>query len=172
MASTPGQTTVVVEGDTAYVAVTGRACAEGARDFKRFVEGRRAEGIGRVVLDLSRCILMDSTFSGVLAGLVTGDGTPRLRFVLVSPNDRVTDLLDNLGVLPLMGVVALSEGRGPSGAPEVLPASAPDRQGDAECCLDAHRLLMTLRPENVVRFATLEKYLAAQVDEAVSGGGG
>ncbi len=166
---------VAVEDGTAYVAVAGRACAEGARDFKRFVEGRRAEGVRCVVLELSHCLLMDSTFSGVLAGLVSGGDGPALHFVLASPNDRVTDLLDNLGVLPLVEVVATGHPTAPASGFDALPTSAPDRLADAACCLDAHRLLMALHPENVSRFATLEKYLAAEVERSAAGdppGGG
>ena len=58
------------------------------------------------MLDLAECVLMDSTFLGVLAGfglkLSAGNGDHGPHGIeLLNPNARITELLDTLGVLHL-----------------------------------------------------------------------
>ena len=111
---------------------------------------------------------MDSTFSGVLAGLVSPRASepPRplaLEFTVVQPNERVTDLLDNLGVLPL--VRRLNSSPIPVSGPidQEMPAGVHSKTEVAECCLEAHQILMALKPENVAKFRSLEQVLTAQL---------
>ena len=61
------------------------------------------------MLDLSECVLMDSTFLGVLAGfglkLSAGDGDQaRHGIELLNPSPRITELLETLGVLHLFQI--------------------------------------------------------------------
>src|SRR5688500_13310613 len=51
------------------VTVAGRAKFSGSVDFKTLVTSLWEKGYHHFVLDLSECLLMDSTFLGVLAGL-------------------------------------------------------------------------------------------------------
>src|SRR5688500_19383887 len=51
------------------VKVAGRANFSGSVDFKTLVTSLWDKGYHHFVLDLSECLLMDSTFLGVLAGL-------------------------------------------------------------------------------------------------------
>lgn len=157
---------VLVEPPTAYLRFTGRAAVERARDFKLLVQRLSEQGIRKFCLDLTECRLMDSTFSGVLAALASelgtlpeGDGT---RFVLVNPNERVRDLLDNLGVLPLVTVLEGTPPAAPSSGAEELAKGSESRAETTECCLDAHRFLMALSPQNVPKFRDLTRVLEAE----------
>ena len=155
-----------IEPPTAYIRVVGRAAVEGARDFGGLVERLQGEGISRFCIDLSGCLLMDSTFSGVLAGLATrfgalgGEGCSR--FVLVRPNKRIQDLLDSLGVLPLVDVLDSTAPAGLAEAKE-LTATPRTKREVAECCLEAHQFLMALRPENETKFRELTQVLEKQL---------
>lgn len=157
--------TVLVEPPTAFVKISGRAAAESACEFKQVVLRSRDEGVTRHCLDLTGCLLMDSTFSGVLAGLAGGAGAEerRDRFTLVGANSRVLDLLDNLGVLPLVDVVT-SDGHlaGKDEGVEVK-LGAPSKGDTARCCLEAHRLLMQLKPENEAKFRPVTEMLERQM---------
>jgi anti-anti-sigma regulatory factor len=157
--------TYLVEPPTAFIRIAGRAAVEGAREFKGLIERLHGEGIPQFCLDLSECLLMDSTFSGVLAGLATrlGDKTPdgSSRFVLVKPNERIRDLLDSLGVLALVTVIE-SQGGSRHGETEVAMGGS-SKQLVAECCLEAHRLLMALNTANVSKFRELTKALENQL---------
>lgn len=158
--------TYFVDPPTGYIRIVGRAAVEKARDFRILAERLQADGARLLCLDLSACLLMDSTFSGVLAHLATvgsptpGDGgCPKI--VLYRPNERIRDLLDGLGVLALVGLLDATEL--PVGDGEREHVSQPvDKAEAATSCLEAHRLLMTLRPENVGRFSELTRMLERQ----------
>lgn len=157
------------EPPTGYIRIVGRAAVEGARDFKILVERLLADGAEQICLDLSACLLMDSTFSGVLAHLascrsVSGRTQSNPTLVLFRPNERVKDLLDSLGVLPLVGVLPESPQIQTESEATLVPAGG-SRTDTAQCCLEAHRLLMALRPENVARFSELTRMLEQQLGE-------
>ena len=84
----------------------------------------RAKGFSCFVIDLSECGLMDSTFLGVLAGFglkmrEDGDAAATGSVTLLNPNSRVTELLENLGVLQLFRIT-----HGELAAPETLETCA------------------------------------------------
>jgi anti-anti-sigma regulatory factor len=170
--ATPGcKMLLLVEPPTAFLKIVGRAAAEGARDFKAQVLRLHSEGISRFCLDLSGCVLMDSTFSGVLAGLAsTQEGaseSDKKCFSIVGANARVLDLLDNLGVLPLVHVVE-ADASVPDGHGAEIERGPVDRAENTVCCLEAHRLLMTLKPENAPKFQELTRMLESQIAAGTS----
>lgn len=161
---------VFVEPPTAFIKIAGRAAAEGARDFQQLVRRLHSEGIPRFCLDLTACLLMDSTFSGVLAGLVhefgPGPDDNCKRFTVVGANARVLDLLDNLGVLPLTNSLAQDViGDAKSNGTEIVIGQH-SRTELTTCCLEAHQMLMTLKPENTAKFRTVTEVLEQQLSAA------
>ena len=59
---------VAVTEQVALVKVSGRASFNCSVEFKTLVYELRARGYRKFVLDLTDCLIMDSTFLGVLAG--------------------------------------------------------------------------------------------------------
>ena len=168
MAALAAKITVAVDPPCAFVRIAGRAAVESSRDFKALVLQLAGQGVQRFILDLKDCLLMDSTFSGVLAGLVAprtpGATVPTgLRFAVVQPNERVLDLLDNLGVLPLVQRVESATAPPPGTPEQAMPTGTHSKSEVAECCLEAHRILMALKPENVAKFRSLEQVLTTQL---------
>ena len=158
---------VWIQPPTAFIKLGGRAAAESARDFKALVNRLYTEGTLSFCLDLSNCLLMDSTFSGVVAGLAQSFGPEPVggckRFTLVNPNARVRDLLDNLGVLDLVHVLEGEPVMRPDGTVEEVVRVGADRKEMTACCLEAHRLLMALKPENQAKFQEVTRMLEAQL---------
>ena len=111
-----------------------------------------------LLLDLSNCINMDSTFLGILMGM-----TGRLnRIELLNPSERIIDLLDNLGVLELLTV-----GQGTNPFDAELAAADPvnaDKRSLTAASLEAHKLLMKINPENVPRFKDVAKFLEGDLE--------
>jgi anti-sigma B factor antagonist len=163
--STPSaKLSVLVCKDFACVKIAGRANFMSSPDFKTLLAGLKQKGYHRFIIDLSECLIMDSTFLGVLAGFGLarnpGGAPDKCDIELLNPSARVRDLLDNLGVLPLFQVT--------NHTPQ-LPAdtkvSSPDtihptQEQITRTCLDAHRTLMALNPENAVRFKDVAQFLA------------
>ena len=71
MKTAPSDLLVWVEDKNAWIKITGRASFNSSVDFKTLINGLSQRGFCRFVLDLSDCPLMDSTFLGVLAGMIT-----------------------------------------------------------------------------------------------------
>ncbi|MBC8094216.1 MAG: STAS domain-containing protein [Akkermansiaceae bacterium] len=147
------------------IKIAGRANFTSSIDFKTLVNELMLRGCTYFVLDLSECTLMDSTFLGVLAGFglkvnAPQPNEPKRTIELYNPNARIADLLENLGVLHLfkveMGEVCLPE---PT-APMDHAAAIPSREEVTQNCLEAHRTLMNIHPDNVARFKDVAAFLA------------
>ena len=147
------------------VKIIGRANFTSSIDFKTLVNGLLEKGFGCFALDLSECVLMDSTFLGVLAGfglrMSEGNSAPESPAIqLLNPNRRIVELLENLGVLNLFKLV---EGQVavPAGAETHAPSpSQPGREEVKQTCLQAHKTLMEINPENISKFKDVAQFLA------------
>ena len=165
MESPSAKLLVLVGKRFACVKITGRANFNSSLDFQTLVTELVAKGFCCFVIELSECVLMDSTFLGVLAGFglkTRGDGADadNARVTLLNPNSRVTELLENLGVIELFQIR-----QGELAPPEALDASTPkvgraSREDLTRACLEAHETLMAINPENVARFKDVTKFLA------------
>ena len=158
-----GNLSVWIGDQAACVRISGRANFTTSIDFKKVMQHFRDAGRSRVVLDLSQCLLMDSTFLGVLANeghkrSVACDGRIEPGIELVNPNQRVRDLIDNLGVAHFFQQVqcaASTETFEP-----VQPAEGVSREEVTRTCLEAHLKLMELNSNNVPKFKDVAKFFA------------
>lgn len=161
---------LVLEGARfACLRITGRANFTSSIDFKAAVNQLSQKGCDYVVLDLSECLFMDSTFLGVLAGfglsLNEGQTEPGGRAVeLLNPNPHITESLDNLGVIHLFKLTA-----GPLTLPEATqvcrPASPnPSREEITRACLEAHQTLMAINSGNLAKFKDVAQFLADDLE--------
>jgi anti-sigma B factor antagonist len=162
MSSSSSKLLVAVTDGTAWVKVSGRATFVCSADFRSFVYQLRDRGCRRYVLDLTDCIIMDSTFLGMLAGfgLKLSDGTNDGGSIrLLNPNPRIIDLLDNLGVVNLFD---LHSGVSPLPIEEGEVKELMSQASHAELSktsLEAHETLMALNPENMAKFKDVARFL-------------
>src|SRR5580698_3090660 len=109
MAPPSAKMSVLVGKNFACVKIAGRANFTFSPDFKTLLAELIQKGYGHFIIDLSECVLMDSTFLGVLAGfgikLNQGNSAANRGIQLSNPNARVTELLENLGVLQLFKIL-------------------------------------------------------------------
>ena len=87
---------VAVTDQVALVKISGRASFNCSVDFKTLVYELRDRGYHNFVLDLTECLIIDSTFLGVLAGfgLKLAESTgEKSTLTLLNPNPCVLDLL-------------------------------------------------------------------------------
>ena len=169
MSPAPAKLSVFVSGPAAFIKIAGRANFTSSLDFKTLFNELSAQGCTCFLLDLGECVLMDSTFLGVLAGFGlrlshTPEGQPARLIELLNPNVRVAELLENLGVLHLFNVVtgpklppAQAESREPQ-APE-----APTHEEVTRNCLEAHKTLMQISEANIPRFKDVTQFLAEEL---------
>ena len=163
--STPSaKLSVLVCKDFACVKIAGRANFMSSPDFKTLLTELNQKGYHRFIIDLSECVLMDSTFLGVLAGFglaMNPDGAPdKCEIELLNPSGRIRELLDNLGVISLFKITAIAPqmpGDTKVSSPDTIN---PTQEQITRTCLEAHRTLMALNPENAARFKDVTQFLA------------
>jgi len=164
MSNTPANLQVWVGDQAVCIRIKGRASFQSSVDFRTLVSTLWQQGHTRFVLELTECQLMDSTFLGVMAGLglkFAGEKNPngQATLELLNPTERVADMLDNLGILHLFKVL---RGTAPdaSGMNRLeQPVSNPDKKEVSRTCLEAHRLLMEINPNNVPKFKDVTRFL-------------
>jgi anti-sigma B factor antagonist len=160
----PASLSVLVGKNFACVKIAGRANFCSSPDFKTLLAELVQKGYGHFIIELSECVLMDSTFLGTLAQfglkLNSTNGAAQPGIELFNANVRVIELLENLGALPLFktgsGKLEL-----PLDVKSCTPESIhPTHEQIARTSLEAHQTLMTMNPENEARFKDVTQFLA------------
>mgnify|MGYP001443302250 FL=1 len=159
---------VAQNDDVICIKVRGRATVKTSVPLKAIIEERRARGIIHYILVLDECLIMDSTFLGVLANQafeLVEDGDPKGSIQLLNPNERLQGLLDNLGVLELFHVVhqKISSHQEPySAVSESLDSGSKTEM--TETSLNAHRALIALNPANEDKFKDVTRFLEDEIN--------
>ena len=153
---------VGLDGPQAIVRLQGRAAAESAPAFEKLIVRLQQQGARCIVLDLSEALLMDSGFSGTVSRLVGATGTS---FAVYRAPQRILDGLDDHGVLGQISVLTDEALDAPFPDTVEVPLDPVSKSEVLKCCLDAHRALMALKPENVAKFEVLERFLSRESDK-------
>jgi len=103
----------------------------------------------------------------VLAGLSlklvqAANGGKTASIQILNPNERVSDLLDNLGIAHLFNIVA-----GASPAAQYTPAASAQasRIDISKTSLEAHETLMQVNPANIPKFKDVAKFLVEDLSK-------
>lgn len=173
MNPSPARILVNVEDREVRLRIAGRANFTCGPDFKNLVTGLQEKGYRRFVIEVSECVLMDSTFLGLLCGLalkVGAEGDSDAGVELLNPSPRVAELLEGLGVTEVIKLVH---------APAAMPVGdeAPAQCGTehtreemARTSLEAHRALMSLSPVNAAKFKDVAQFLAEDLKRLKAAG--
>jgi anti-anti-sigma factor len=155
-----------IAGDKIFIRVTGRGSFKISATLKQFVaETTSKQSVSAVVLDLSECIGMDSTFMGVLAGLSGRLKQNGQTLELINLSDKNTELLATLGVDQVIAHYSHNHGHElPDRPAQSLPTASASKKDLAETALQAHEILVELSEENRPRFKRVIEYLKADVD--------
>jgi anti-sigma B factor antagonist len=164
MPNSSANLSVLVCKKFACVKIAGRANFTSSPDFKTLLSELVQKGYKHFIIDLSECVLMDSTFLGVLVGfglkMKPGTGDDSREIELLNPNTRVSELLENLGALHLFKIMSGAL-QLPDDVTISTPASVnPTHEQVTRTCLEAHQTLMAVNPENVARFKDVAQFLA------------
>lgn len=144
------------------IKIAGRATFASSVDLNRLVEELANRGQKHFVFDLTDCVMMDSTFLGVLAGisqkLAAKKETAECQPQLLNANPRITEVLENLGMIQLFKLVN-SKGA-ITNSYEPAKTEGASQVEITRTCLQAHKLLMEIQPENVAKFKDVAQFLA------------
>lgn len=158
---------VARQGVTAYLRVLGRATFQDGPVLKQFGASAIEEGCTLVVLDVSACEGMDSTFMGVLAGIamrLARHSGGKMRMLNVS--EKLFEVLSTLGLNQVIECRRLGAVPEPLVAPPLTPralrpidAASADRQTTQDVMLEAHKTLSDVSSANKLRFKDVLTYL-------------
>ncbi len=166
---------VAIQDGVAYVRLRDRGSFKISKAMKQFGVSVIERNIGTIVVDMSECVSMDSTFMGVIAGLAFRIKKKQGRMYMVNLSPRTRGLLSTLGLDQL--VETCMAGATP---PEVerifasdreMQALAPDQGSQretAEMMLEAHENLVRASPENLPRFKDVLTFLREDITKADS----
>lgn len=171
MNSTAAKLLVMTGEKFVCVKIIGRANYNSSIDFRTLITELKQKGFSYFVLDLSECVLMDSTFLGVLAGFglkftLGGSGADGRQIELYNPNARISELLENLGVLHLFRV---REGQLQANPMSEVAPQCPTKEELTKACLEAHKTLMEIHPGNVAKFKDVTQFLAEDLKRLRAG---
>ena len=159
-----------VTGDAAYIVVRGRATFKISPAFKRLCTGLMEGPVRQIILDMSGCPGMDSTFMGVIAGLSLKLEALSGKVMMINLSAYLRGLISTLGLDTLVEVhgAGLSQIDMKEIVAQCKPVSTetPSSSGkdlSARTMLDAHETLARLLPENEEKFKDVLKYLRAEL---------
>jgi anti-anti-sigma regulatory factor len=155
---------VFVGKNVAWIRIGGRANFASSPDFKTLLEKLQQKGYSHFKIELQSCVLMDSTFLGVLAGFgmkISPEGATAERGVeLMNASERVQELLENLGAVHLFKMTTGELTLPPDMKQCQTEDTSPTHEQITRTSLEAHQTLMKITPENVARFKDVTQFLA------------
>jgi anti-anti-sigma regulatory factor len=159
----PSDIIQVAEQDhTAYIRMRGRATFMLASDFKTYVTMQVEDRQRGVLIDLSECETIDSTFIGTITSLSlkyrkTHPGCVKLFNI----SSHVREILSTLGLITILDVVNGNENESVAFS-EMAPGDQ-SRVDVAHLMLDAHQTLSGINRENALEFKNVVEYLQKQI---------
>ncbi|HWN93984.1 MAG TPA: STAS domain-containing protein [Methylomirabilota bacterium] len=165
---TPTALSVCVREHAACVRIAGQAKFTSATDFKNLILQLQSDGCTEIVLDLTECTLMDSTFLGVMTAAARRCDTTRHEggqciLGLFNPTERVLESLENLDVLRLFKVF---NDRPHLGSFERVAEGKASRVEITRTCFEAHEALRNTSDENERRFKDATEFFRRNLDES------
>ncbi|MGZ4973365.1 MAG: STAS domain-containing protein [Limisphaerales bacterium] len=163
---------VAIFDSVVCIKISGRATFVSSVDLNKLVEELANRGQKHFVFDLTDCVMMDSTFLGVLAGIAlklrSKKETTNCEPQLLNANPRISEVLENLGMAHLFKLVN-SKGQ-LTNAYEPAKSENVSQVEITRTCLEAHKLLMSIQPENVSKFKDVAQFLAEDLKRQETSG--
>lgn len=155
-----------IDGDKVFIRVSGRGSFKISSTLKQFTSDVTAkQPVSYIVLDLTDCVGMDSTFMGVLAGLSGRLKQSGQILEVINISEKNIQLLVTLGVDQVIAHYRDSHGHQTSALPAAtLSTASATKKELAETALQAHEALVELNEENRPRFKRVIELLKIDVD--------
>ncbi len=154
--------TVDASGDTAVLRIDGRASYLTSAPVNSLFAHLLDQGKCRFIIDFRKCIGMDSTFLGILAGAAMRIKRefPDGFMELCNLNTRNMELVRNLGLHRILSVdSSMGEEEDSSEKEEKGFDALPSESVQAKSMLEAHRNLIDADCTNAAKFEDVIKFL-------------
>ena len=156
---------VVLKDKIAYAAIRGRGSFQIAPAIKKFCLSVIGQECNHLVIDMSECIGMDSTFMGSVAGLAGRLKKTNQTLELINLSEKNAQLLKTLGVDQVLSFYKDAHGHQLSvQKTTTLPTDQTSQKEMAETALQAHEKLVQISDENLPKFKQVIELLKEDVD--------
>ncbi len=156
---------------TAIIRVGGRGSFKISPPLKQFIHQIiHNDSADHILIDMTDCTGMDSTFMGVTAGIACFlKSKPSITFELINLSEKNKKLLLTLGVDRVVdySMSATEEQQALlnqlKGSSQPLEADLSDKLNAAKTTLEAHETLVDINPNNLIKFKSVLEYLQDDV---------
>ena len=157
------QILVAEREQTVYMQLIGRLTFKLAADFKHFVLEQFDKNKFGILIDLSLCESIDSTFIGTITSLSLRFQKENKKFIrLLNVNAHVRKILQTLGLINFLDIVDEQPDQIDY---KNLPISPIGKIETTHLMLDAHETLSSLNEKNALEFKDVVTYLQEQISD-------
>ncbi len=155
---------------TAVIRVEGRGSFKISPPMKQFIhQVLNSKSANKILIDMSDCTGMDSTFMGVVAGiacLIKSKSDFEFKLINLSPKNK--KLLVTLGVDRVVDFSMSSTGEeqqlaDQNDGTQTLEPDFANKLDTAKTTLEAHETLVDIHPENFDKFKSVLEFLESDV---------
>lgn len=155
------------QSDFSWIRCDGKGSFLNSHHLKQCAESEIADGINHIVIDLSACAGMDSTFMGTMAGIAMKLAKIDGELEVANPGEKNKRSLEDLGLGVLMSIDP-QDSQWQSQISEIESKLAPcdvaiEKADQANHVLDAHKKLCEADEQNNEKFGTVLEFLEAEV---------
>lgn len=163
--------TAAYSNRNAVLRVEGRGSFKTSPPLKQFIhQVINTESADRILVEMSHCSGMDSTFMGVVAGIACYiKSRPAFSFKLINLSEKNKKLLVTLGVDRVVDyALSASEEEQDllnqlNGSTRNIEAEVSSKLDAAKTTLEAHETLVEINPDNLSKFKSVLEYLQDDV---------
>jgi anti-sigma B factor antagonist len=150
---------VGIDGDRVMARVMGSATHKHSQPFQEFALAMVSVGYRRFEVDLGQCLMLDSTFVGMLAGLAIKLAADGGTVALLRATPDCAEAIQSLGVAGLFSL--RRDGASQLEVVSLRPLPLEPRSFEAWACmvLEAHELLSRASAKNRTRLREVLQYL-------------
>src|SRR5580692_11369457 len=135
---------VAVLDQVVCIKINGRADFTLSKDSEKLIRELWDRGYRRFVIELRDCVMMDSTYLGMLSGVALkfadAGHAPDFPLELFNPSPRIAEVLESLGVAHLFKITECPDFFTVNFEPR--PQAAPASKAEVtRNCLEAHKTL-------------------------------
>ena len=158
-------------GHTAVIRVEGRGSFKISPPLKQFIHQIiNNQSADTVLIEMSHCTGMDSTFMGVVAGIACFlKSKPTVNFELVNVSSKNKKLMATLGVDRVVNYSMTASDEQLAllvqldASMHTLEADLSDKLDTAKTTLEAHEKLVEINPDNFSKFKSVLEFLKDDV---------
>lgn len=142
--------------------VIGAGSFEHSFSLRQYCDDFIQSGSERLLVDLTECTYLDSTFLGILAGPAMKLREKGCALRVAGSSRRVLESIRTLGLDRLFECVEKLSPYDPAEL-RILESGVPRKETTGELLLQAHQTLLECDPKNAPKFQDLVSYLGAEI---------